>query len=168
MAGIQQEYKIVITDETKSGVTSRASAAPVEQAKGKEQTPSKPENRKPVRNDLKALAAVTAVYGIARQAGQIYVNTVSSRHAIEGNNLKQQRLQTDFQNISTNVGFGLAAAYGLASMNPAVILGTVAAYGQRIYNLELQMNRFNAQVQNEIHRSQYARERLVRYISEVR
>jgi len=168
MAALQQEYKIIITDQTKDNVAGRANAAGVEQAKPRTKTPGAPEARKPVRNDLKALSGVIAVYGVARQAAQIYVQTVSNRATIEGNNLKAARLQNNFNNASRNVAFGLAAAYSLATMNPVAIIGTIAALGKRVYDLELQTNKYTAQVRNEIHRSQYARERLIRNISEVR
>jgi len=144
---------------------------PIEQEKVAEEIKKAPETKKPSTksNDMMNMLKMAGLtYGIGRQAAQMGVNYVSQQYILSGNTLKAERLNTQFQNATNNIGLGLGVVGSIATGNPLVIAMTAYALGQRAFNLALQTQKYQAQLTIDKYNSQYYSNRLVKDISEVR
>lgn len=120
-------------------------------------------------NDMmKKLQVTAAVYGFARQGAQLAVNFSATDYQVRGETLKAERMQTQFSNITNNVGLGLGVTASVLTGNPIAIGLTAYSLAQRAMNLAIEIRKHQAQISAERYRSQYYQNRLVRDISEVR
>lgn len=142
---------------------------PIEREKEADERQQRTNVQKPKSNDMMSMLKVVGVsYAISRQAAQMGVNYISQQYSISGENLKAERLNTNFQNATNNIGLGLGIIGSIATSNPLVIAMTAYAVGQRAFNLALQNQKYQAQLTIDRYNSEYYTNRLIKDISEVR
>lgn len=149
----------------------QATNTPIKEEIKADEATKTPEVKKPksTSNDaLVSMAQIGAVYGVGRQTAQMEVNYIAQNYTIRGDTLKAERLNTTFQNVTNNVGLGLAVGGSIATLNPIAIGMTAYAIAQRAFNVAINVRKYQAQVTVERYRSEYYSNRLVKNISEVR